>query len=63
MFAYWSAPLIRDRWFPNSDIELVSGLAAAAQSIAGVFILVLLMRVFTKRATTLSETILKDDEK
>ena len=61
--AYWSAPVIRDRWFPSADIELISGLAAAAQSIAGVFILVLLMRVFTKRATTLSKTILKDDEK
>lgn len=58
--AYWSAPVIRDHWFPSSDIELVSGLAAAAQSIAGVFLLVVFMRVFTKRAADIGKNILKD---
>lgn len=49
LIAYWTAPHIRARYFPHSDIEMVAALTAAAQSVVGVLILKMILNFVAKK--------------
>lgn len=55
LLAYWTAPIVKVKLMPAHDLELVAGLTAAAQSLLGVSVLIIILRILGRRAGELEK--------